>query len=277
MDAFSSGMELSKYLNRLAFWRQSRRARHGLELAHSEVASLLRAGAGADVTRLGPRPEQRLVLYELENCPHSRRVREALSMLDLDVEIRPCPRGADSHRGELLSIGGRQQIPALLDPNTMAVVYGADPIVEYLFERYGSGKPPLSARFPTLATATSRLASATRGAATIEARASAQPELPLELWSYEASPEARLVREALASYGLPYVLYNAARGSPKRAYLATLSNGRGVPVLVDPNEDVVLQGAGPIRIYLRETYARPAAAADPGTPEPSGRSAEARA
>jgi glutathione S-transferase len=269
-------MDLSKYLNRLAFWLESRRARHGLELAHSEVASLLRAGAGSDVTKLGPRPEQRLVLYDQENCPHSRRVREALSMLDLDVDVRPCPKGADTHRGELLSIGGRLEIPALLDPNTMAVVYGADPIVEYLFERYGSGKPPLSARFGTFATATSRLASATRGAGATEARAAAQPELPLELWSYEASPESRLVREALASYGLPYVLYNAARGSPKRAYLATLSNGRGVPVLIDPNRDVVLQGAGPIRTYLRETYAR-TVAADPGGPELSRRSAEARA
>ena len=269
-------MDLSKYLNRLAFWRESRGARHGLELAHSEVASLLRAGAGGGVTSLGPRPEQRLVLYELENCPHSRRVREALSMLDLDAEIRPCPKGAVSHRGELLSIGGRQQIPALLDPNTMAVVYGADPIVEYLFEHYGSGKPPLAVRFGTLATATSRLASAMRGAAETKARASEQPELPLELWSYEASPEARLVREELASYGLPYVLYNAARGSPKRAYLATLSNGRGVPVLIDPNSDVVLQGAGPIRTYLRETYAR-TSALEPNAANPSGRSAEAPA
>jgi glutathione S-transferase len=265
-------MDLSKYLNRLAFWRGTRG--HGFELAHSEVASLLRAGAGRDVTELGPRPEQRLVLYELENCPHSRRVREALSMLDLDADIRPCPKGADSHRAELLSIGGRQQIPALLDPNTMVVVYGADPIVEYLFERYGSGKPPLSLRLASLATATSRLASATRAAVVSESRASEQPDVPLELWSYEASPESRLVREALASYGLPYVLYNAARGSPKRAHLAALSNGRGVPVLVDPNTDVVLQGAGPIRTYLRETYARRAPAAEPSTTGTRGRNAE---
>jgi glutathione S-transferase len=269
-------MDLRRYLNRLAFWREERCARDGLELARSEVASLLRGGAGGDVTRLGPRPEQRLVLYELENCPFSRRVREALSMLDLDIDVRPCPKGADLHRGELLSIGGRPQIPALLDPNTMAVIYGADTIVEYLFDRYGSGKPPLSARLGSLATATSRLASVTRGPIATEARASDRPEVPLELWSYEASPECRLVREALSAYGLPYVLYNAARGSPKLGHLAALSRGRGVPLLIDPNRDVVLQGARSIRAYLREAYAH-STNAERWTPAPAGRKAEAPA
>jgi glutathione S-transferase len=250
-------MELSKRLNRLLFWRDPRRARRDFELAGSEVASLLRAGAGAGVTKLGPRPDKRLVLYELENCPYSRRVREALSMLDLDVDVRPCPRGADEHRLELESIGGKQEIPALLDPNTMAVVHGADPIIEYLFTNYGAGKPPLSLRLGPIAAATSRLASAMRGESVTNVRAAERPEQPLELWSYEASPESRLVRETLATYGLPYVLYNAARGSPKRRRLHRLSEGRGVPLLIDPNRDVVLHGAGNIRAYLRDTYARP--------------------
>jgi glutathione S-transferase len=265
-NALFVNMELSKHLNRLRFWRDSRRAHRDLELARSEVTSLLRAGAGSGVTKLGPRPEKRLVLYELETCPDSRRVREALSMLDIDVDIRPCPSGAEVHRRELESIGGKPEIPALLDPNTMAVVHGADPIIEYLFVCYGAGKPPLSLRLGPLAAATSRLASAMRGK-TPSLRAADRPEQPLELWSYEASPESRLVRETLSAYGLPYVLYNAARGSPKRRRLAALSNGRGVPLLIDPNRDVVMHGATNIRAYLRETYARPAIA-EPVTPDP---------
>ena len=39
---------------------------------------------------------------------------------------------------------------------------------------------------------------------------------PLELYSFEASPFCRLVREALSSLELPYRLTNVGRGSPSR-------------------------------------------------------------
>ena len=39
-----------------------------------------------------PRPELPLVLYEYEGCPFCRRVREAVTTLDLDLEVRPTPR-----------------------------------------------------------------------------------------------------------------------------------------------------------------------------------------
>ena len=38
------------------------------------------------------RPAKPLELYEYEACPFCRKVREALSMLDIDVIVYPCPR-----------------------------------------------------------------------------------------------------------------------------------------------------------------------------------------
>lgn len=36
-----------------------------------------------------------LLLYEFEACPFCRKVREAITILDLDVIFYPCPRGFD--------------------------------------------------------------------------------------------------------------------------------------------------------------------------------------
>ncbi|HMJ12113.1 MAG TPA: glutathione S-transferase N-terminal domain-containing protein [Polyangiaceae bacterium] len=203
---------------------------------------------------MGVRPEKRVVLYEMENCPHSRCVREALSVLDLDADIRPCPQGETHHRQELKTIGGREQIPMLVDPNTMEVAYDAGKIVAYLFRTYGTGKPVWPLRFRPLSQVTSRLASRLRGAAGKEYHAARRPELALELWSYEACPEARLVREVLGEYGMPYVLHNAAHGSAKRDELAKQTGTPQLPHLYDPDRKVRVTGAGNIMAYLRDTY-----------------------
>jgi len=177
-------------------------------------------------------------------------------MLDIDADIRPCPEGASDHRAELTRIGGKEQIPLLLDPNTMAVVYDSDKIVDYLYEHYGSGKPPLSLRARPLATLSSRLASYLRGGrSAAQLEPASRPELPLELWAYEASPESRLVRETLDRYAMPYVLHNAARGSEKTRELERLDPKAQVPHLVDPNRGVSISGAGNINAYLRDCYA----------------------
>src|SRR4051794_28402043 len=47
------------------------------------VASGLRLARGMTVSGLGPRPSTHFILWDFERCPHSRIVREALSMLDL--------------------------------------------------------------------------------------------------------------------------------------------------------------------------------------------------
>ena len=43
-----------------------------------------------------------------------RKVREACSMLDLDVNIKPCPHEGTRFRPELEQVGGKEQVPLLV-------------------------------------------------------------------------------------------------------------------------------------------------------------------
>ena len=105
-------------------------------------ATLARLGSGSRVGALGPRPERLLELYEFEGCPYCRKVREALSILDLPALIRPCPKGGTRFREEVRRRGGKAQFPYLVDPNAGKEMYESDAIVAHLFERYGAGPPP---------------------------------------------------------------------------------------------------------------------------------------
>lgn len=263
-------MKLENSLQHLMFWQREKDARRHARERASALASLLRGFCGSRVQKVGRRPEKRVVLYEMENCPFSRRVREALSVLDLDVDVRPCPKGETHHRQELKSIGGREQVPMLVDPNTMEVCYDADKIVSYLFRTYGAGKPVWPLRVPVLRNLSSRLASRVRGGAGTRYQAARRrPELPLELWSYEACPEARLVREVLSEHALPYTLHNCAKGSPKRSDLMKEAGSAQLPHLYDPDRKVRTTGAGNIIAYLRDTYGPEPQAADTTQREPS--------
>ena len=62
-----------------------------VDRATSRLASLIRLrNGGALAVRSGPAPTPRLVLYEYEASPYCRRVREALCVLGLAVEVRRC-------------------------------------------------------------------------------------------------------------------------------------------------------------------------------------------
>jgi glutathione S-transferase len=224
-----------------------------LTLLGSWLTTLARAGSGARVGDLGARPARRLVLYEMENCPYSRKVREALTILDLDADIRPCPEGSP-HRRELQKLGGKERVPMLHDPNTDVTLYDSERIVDYLFKRYGGGKAPARLRGGRWATWSSKLASRVGGNRSTKAQAAVRPTLPLELWSYEASPDCRVVREVLGRYCLPYVLYNVGKNSAKKNKLVRISGGSELPFLIDPNRGTRVLGADRIRDYLHETY-----------------------
>lgn len=240
------------------------------------LGSLVRLGAGVVATRGAVAPEQTLELYEYEASPHCRKVREALTELDLDVVIHPCPRGGTVHRPRAESLGGKQQFPLLLDPNTSVVMYESMEIIDYLFTRYGDGRPPARIRFTPLADTTSYLASAVRLHRGHRARRNRQPENRLELYSMEASPYSRLAREALCELELSYVLHNLGRASAidhlppplrqriapdadystdKRRQLAERIGRVTLPYLIDPNTGVELAESGDIVRYLDETYA----------------------
>ena len=226
-----------------------------LDLATSFAASVVRLGAGMEIGALGPRPEKPLELYEFEGCPYCRKVREALSILDLDAIVYPCPKKGPRFRPEVVRRGGKAMFPYLVDPNRDVAMYESDDIVRHLFEMYGAGPAPRSLRLPIVTDVTSGLASAVRLGSGVSYRRARAPGVPLELWSFEASPYCRLARETLCGLELPYLLHNVAKGSSKRNAFVRRAGKMQVPYLADPNMGVAMFESADIVRYLETTYA----------------------
>jgi glutathione S-transferase len=226
-----------------------------LDVGTSLAASIGRGGAGMQVGMLGARPAEAVQLYEYEGCPFCRKVREALSILDLEAEIYPCPRNAPRFRAEVKRRGGKLMFPYLVDPNTGEEMYESDDIVRYLFDRYGDGIVPLSLAMGPLTNVSSFAASGMRLGFGTAYKKAKHPKKMLELYSFEASPYCRIVREALSSLEIPYLLHNVAKGSPSRDAFVARSGKMQVPYLVDPNTGVEMFESAAIVAYLNETYA----------------------
>jgi glutathione S-transferase len=225
-----------------------------LDLLTSFAASVARGGLGTQVATLGRRPEQLLALYDFEGCPYCRKVREALSILDLDAIVYPCPKGGTVYRPAAERRGGKQQFPYLLDPNAGVDLYESDAIIRHLFDRYGDGRVPLALSLGLLGDGLSALTSGLRLGAGVRHTPARQPAQHLELYSFEASPFCRLVRETLTQLELPYVLHNVAKGSPKRDAFVARSGKMMVPYLIDPNTGVAMFESAEITAYLERTY-----------------------
>ncbi|TFH19119.1 MAG: glutathione S-transferase [Myxococcales bacterium] len=221
----------------------------------SLVTTVARAGAGMSVGNAGARPKKRLELYEFEGCPFCRKVREALSILDLEADIYPCPKNGPRFRPEVVSRGGRAMFPYLVDPNTDEEMYESDEIVRYLFDHYGDGRVPTILALGPITDATSILAGLARPGLGGYYRKAEQPREPLELYSFEASPFCRIVRERLCTLELPYVLHNVAKGSPGRDVFVERSGKMQVPYLVDSNTETEMFESADIVAYLDREYA----------------------
>lgn len=232
------------------------------DVATATVTTILRGGLGLKTGAIGARPEKTLILYEFEGCPFCRKAREALSILDLEAEIRPCPKRGHRFRDELVERGGKAQFPYLVDPNTGVEMYESADIVDYLYREYGRGQAPVMLGGSVPATFAVALSGLGRGAAGSFVRPSKAPEQPLELYSFEASPFCRLVRERLCELELPYHLHNVARGSAAREAFAERSGKMQVPYLVDPNTGVEMFESADILAYLDETYGLASADSD---------------
>lgn len=247
-------MELfgSTALDALVEWTRARTHDERVRLAEATLPTLVRLGAGAStIADRGPRPVETLILYQREACPFSRRVREALAMLDLDARIKPVPRGSVRHARELMALTGDIEIPVLVDPGIGVVLQSTDAILGHLFQHYGRGTVPLRLRDAV----TSRLATKLRGGRGQEGRRSIAPSRPLELTGYEASPASRLVRETLDELELPYLSRPLAPHSPRRRAYFTEEGTMEVPRLEDPAAGITLYGATAICSYLERTYA----------------------
>ena len=149
----------------------------GINLPTSLLSTTLRVGAGINAKPRDKQPAKALKLYDMENCPYCRLAREALTELDLDAEIYPCPKGGERYRPWVEERGGRAMFPFLIDPNTGVEMYESMDIVEYLFQQYGdSDSLPLKWRAGALQKFGSMLASAPRTTRGMKARTGEQPE-----------------------------------------------------------------------------------------------------
>jgi glutathione S-transferase len=227
-----------------------------LDVATSFAVTVARLGAGMGVEAVGPRPEKPLELYEFEGCPFCRKVREALSALDLDAVIYPCPKNGPRFRPDIERRGGKAQFPYFVDPNAGVEMYESDDIVRHLHATYGEKSGLRMLALPGVGEVTSALAFIARPMGGTWYRAAKPPKAPLELWSFEASPYCRIVREALCELELPYVLHNVAKGSAKRDAFVRRSGKMQVPYLVDPNTSAALFESADIVRYLEDTYAK---------------------
>jgi len=225
-------------------------------------------------------PAKPLQLYDIEASPYCRLVREALTEMDLDILILPCPAGGTRFRPQAGQIGGKQQFPLLVDDNNDRTLYESADIVDYLKQTYGGGRAAARGAGRQLAVATSCLASVLMlrldGVRGVKARPSRAPEKPLELFSFEASPYSKPVRARLCELELPYVLRNTGKGGWKdmgppsfrdklfkgpmgttrnRQWLEQHTGRVQVPYLIDPNTDAAMYESRHILEYLDRTYA----------------------
>lgn len=118
-------------------------ANHQFKVLQSVVATLIEGGRGVMGTPQPNQPSKPLKLYEFEGSPFCRRVREVITMLNLDVEIYPCPKGGQKYRQIVKEKGGKKQFPFLIDENTGDQLYESQEIIHHLFKHYGkTGKTP---------------------------------------------------------------------------------------------------------------------------------------
>lgn len=250
---------------------------HTIDILASTATSFLRGFSGVQARPALDKPGELLQLYEFEACPFCRLVREVLTELDLDAVIHPCPKDGKRFRPEALALGGKTQFPFLVDPNTGAHLYESTDIIEYLFVTYGRRDVPLRWQAETLQKLTSTVAGIPRLTAGGRARTSRErPVQLLELYSFESSPFARVVRERLCELEIPYILRSAGRTNAadwvppvlrdalgiearpelhNRRMLLARAGRVSIPYLVDPNTDTELSESADIVRYLDETYA----------------------
>lgn len=253
-----------------------RALKHQVNVLESVATSSFSAWRGCLVVKAVPQPEKPLILFDIEACPFCRKVREALTALHLDTEIRPCPKGGRIFRAEAEAIGGKKQFPLLVDQNTGETLYESDAIVEYLFRQYANRPVPGYYKGKSWQTALGAAGSAASELRGMRARPAKRPAQALHLWSFEGSPFSRLVRERLCEFEIPYTLHNLGKehwteigpavqrikpgpyepeaGGKRDAFFQ--AHGRvQVPYLEDPNTGQMLFESARILAYLEKEYA----------------------
>lgn len=202
---------------------------HKVKSVQAFASLVLRGGRGVMGTASPMQPEKSLILYEFEACPYSRRVREVMTLLNLDYESRPSAHKGHVYRDELKELAGKAQVPLLIDEN---IIDGADSeesnqildsqaIIDHLFANYSKkGCTPNKHQRQSkndnasIVNKAASVVSMMRGGKAVHPKknlARGKPKAPLHLYGFEASPFCRLVREKLSELEVGYINHNVAR------------------------------------------------------------------
>ena len=76
-----------------------------------------------------------LKLYTYRTCPYCTRVRSAFAEMDLKYEEINAERGTPGS-AELVRLGGKQQVPFLVDEEAGVNMYESSDIIAYARERF---------------------------------------------------------------------------------------------------------------------------------------------
>jgi len=257
---------------------------HQIKVVQALSSSLTEGGRGVTGTPFPNQPEKALKLYEFEGSPFCRRVREVMTLLNLDYEVYPCPKGGTKYRQVVKEKGGKLRFPYFIDENTGTAMYESQKIVDYLFKHYGkTGKTPKKyshyPKYPTVAMV-GTIINGARGVwvnKKIVDRAS--PAQLLELWGFEASPYTRVVRGVLTELEIPFIFHNVAKecwqdlgpavlrlkpgkyvplvGGKREKIIPVMDRAKQdiqVPYLEDPNTGEKLFESAAIVSYLQKQY-----------------------
>lgn len=260
---------------------------HEIRVIQGTLGMLLSEGKGFSGTAFPKQPPKLLQLYEFEACPYCRRVRQALTTLNLDYEVYPCPKNGALYRPKVKEMTGKEQFPFLVDPNTQTTLLESGAIIDYLFRTYGKkGKEAPSAwrNLPkrdikrTLISAVSMLRGLRADKYNISRiNTGKQPQKLLEVYGFDMSPFTRLVRERLTELEIPYITRNVAKERWQDMGLAVLRAKPGtyrpiragkrdaimndemggkmqLPFLVDPNTQTRMFESKDIMAYINKTY-----------------------
>ena len=194
-------------------------------------------------------------LYDVENNPKCRLVRECISELDCNViEVIPCAGDDDA------------KVPRIVfeDENREAIdLVGTDEILSF-FSKYMIEVEKEEGILNNIAAPqwTAYISSIFRygkgQSITPAAKQRSSSYLPIILYNYENNQFCRLVREVLTELNLPFELKNVAKKSPRRQddlAKVSIDGSTQCPFIIDPNTNVKMKESKDIILYLYKEYA----------------------
>ncbi len=115
-----------------------RRALGPVNTFGSALASAIspQGGRARDGAKDRTQPAAPLELWQFEMSPYCRKVRQTLTAQNLVFRVHNVAKRG-RQRDALVALGGKMQVPYLVDPNTGVSMYESDEIVAYLRATYG--------------------------------------------------------------------------------------------------------------------------------------------